>query len=146
MLLAVCVVATAVLAYFALNDKEKVLDVQTQTYVYGVKPQYRYPLYVFANGIWFCAILLALAAVIVRFHTYSYRGHEVGVYLGFSCAYLVIDDAVVAQSTGRFYAATPLEYDLYGVKVLLTLQYVTLYKYTQCMGKYSLSVGDDVLH
>jgi len=145
-LLTVCVVTTVVLAYLAASDKEKVLDVQTQQYVYGIKPQYRYPLYVFANGIWFCAILLALASVVVRFHTYSFQGHEIGVYLGFDCAYLTVDDAVVAQNTGRFYAETPLEYDLDGVKVLLTLQYVSLYKYSLCMGKYSLVAGDEVLH
>lgn len=145
-LLMVCVVATVVLAYFAANDKEKVFDAQTQQYVYGVKLQYRYPLLVFANGVWICAILLALASVVVRFHTYSYREHEICVYLGFDCAYLLVDDAVVAQSVGRFCSVTPLEYDLDGVKVLLTLQYVSLYKHSLCLGKYSLVAGGEILH
>lgn len=144
-LLTACVIITVVLVYFALNDKEKMLDVQNQKYVYGIKPQYRYPLYVFGNGVWLCAVLFVLALVTVRFRIYCYKEHEIGVYLGFGCAYLTLDDVVVAQNTGRFYAVSPLEYDIDGVKVLLTLQYVSLYKYSLCVGKYSLIVGDEVL-
>ena len=82
---------------------------------------------------WICTL------VGVKFHSYIYNGHEISLYLGWSCAFLIVDDEIVDKHTGSFFGARPLEYDLNGEKLSLTVGSFTLNNYT-------LRAGSKILH
>ena len=86
-----------------------------------------------------CLIFLIFTLVGVKFHTYLYNEHEISLYLGWTCAYLILDDEIVDKHTGSWWGASPLKCDLDGEKVNLKVGYFTLNNYT-------LSVGKKVLH
>ena len=88
---------------------------------------------VFCLVFWFCSLIG------VKFKTYKYNGHEISLYLGWSCAYLLLDDDIVDKHKGSFVGAQPLECFLNGERVCLKVGAFTLNRYT-------LRVGNKVLH
>lgn len=132
-------IITIVLIALAINDKEEVYYEYLEEYAYYTKDKYIIPLYLF--GIWdiFCAVFWICSLIGVKFHSYDYQGHDISVYLGWSCAYLLIDDEIVDKHTGSFFGAPPLESGLNGEKVYLKVGTFTLNNYT-------LRVGNKILH
>lgn len=134
-LFVISAIITIVLICLAINDKEVVYYEYIKEYSYYTKFIYIIFLILFGT-LDICCILFWLG---VKFHSYSYQGHEISIYLGLSSVYLLLDDAVVDKHTGSFLGARPLECDLNGEKVNLTVGYFTLNNYT-------LRVGNRVLH
>ena len=135
----VSAIITIVLVCLAINDKEAVYYEYLEEYSYYVKDKYYILLYIF--GIWdiFCVVFWFCSLIGVKFQTYSYNGHEISLYLGWSCAYLLLDGMIVDKHTGSFFGAHPLECDLDGEKINLKIGTFTLNSYT-------LRVGNKVLH
>lgn len=135
----VSAIITLVLITLAINDKEKVYYGFLEEYAYYTKDKYIFLLYLF--GIWdiFCIVFWLCSLIGVKFQSYDYQGHEISVYLGWGCAYLLIDGAVVDKHTGSFLGASPLESDLDGEKVYLKVGAFTLTNYT-------LRIGNKILH
>lgn len=87
----------------------------------------------------FCLTFLFCSLLGVKFHTYKHNEHEISLYLGWSCGYLLLDDEIVDKHTGSWWGASPMECDLDGEKVFLKVGAFTLNNYTLC-------VGNKVLH
>ena len=132
-------IITIVLVSLAINDKETVYYEYLEEYAYYTKVKYIVPLYLLGTWDVFCIVFWLCSIVGVKYHTYQYNGHEIGLYLGWSCAYLLLDSVVVDKHTGSFFGARPLECDLGGEKVYLKVGTFTLNNYT-------LRVGNKVLH
>ncbi|MCM1305797.1 MAG: hypothetical protein NC037_02420 [Bacteroides sp.] len=132
-------IITIILVSLAINDKEVIYYEYLEEYGYYTKDKYIVPLYLFGTWDIFCIVFWLCSLVGVKFHSYSYQGHEISVYLGWSCAYLLLDDAVVDKHTGSFFGARPLECDLNGERVNLKVGTLTLNNYT-------LRVGNKILH
>lgn len=119
-------IVTLILVFLAIFDKEEIY--------------YEYIL-LFIIVYWdiICGVFWICSLIGVKFHTYSYNGHEISLYLGWGCAYLLLDGTVVDKHTGSFFGAPPLECNLDGEKVNLKVGTFTLNGYT-------LRVGNKVLH
>ena len=127
MLLIVSTIVSIVLFKLALQDEnENYYAYLTAALLFGIWD-------VFCVVFWFCTLIG------VKFKTFVYNGHEISLYLGWSCAYLLLDGIVVDKHTGSFYGANPLECDLNGEKVCLKVGAFTLNSYT-------LRVGNKILH
>ena len=87
----------------------------------------------------FCLVFWFCSLVGVKFKTYTYNGHTISLYLGWSCAYLILDDDIVDKHKGSFVGAQPLECFLDGERVCLKVGAFTLNRYT-------LRVGNKILH
>lgn len=132
-------IVTLILVFLAIFDKEEIYYEYLDEYSYYVKDTYNILLHIFIYWDIFCVVFWLCSLIGVKFHTYSYNGHEINLYLGFSCAYLLLDGIVVDKHTGSFLGARPLECDLDGEKVYLKVGYFTFNNYT-------LRVGNKVLH
>lgn len=109
--------------------------------LYAIKDDGTYLLYAVLVGFadLICQLFLIFTLVGVKFHTYKYKDHEIGLYLGWTCDYLILDDEIVDKHTGSWWGACPMECELDGEKVNLTVGKFTLNNYT-------LRVGNKVLH
>ena len=138
-LVLVSAIITIILAYLAATDKEVVYYEYLEYYSYYTKYEYAIALYLL--GVWdlICIIFWACSLIGVKFQSYIYKGHEISLYLGWSCAFLLLDNFIVDKHTGSFIGARPLEGDLDGEKVYLKVGAFTLNNYT-------LRVGNRVLH
>lgn len=89
--------------------------------------------YVFIFVFWLLSFRLKL-------HSYDYHGHEISIYIGFFCAFLLVDDEVVDKDAGSSYGIVFLESDLDGEIVLLKVGTGSFF------GSYTLKVGNKILH
>lgn len=132
-------IVTIVLICLAVTDKEVVYYEFLEEYGYYTKSGYIISLYIFGTWDFFCVAFWLCSLIGVKFQTYSYNGHEISLYLGWSCAYLLVDGVIVDKQTGSFFYAHPLECDLDGERICLTVGAFTLNNYT-------LRVGNKILH
>ena len=77
-----------------------------------------------------CGTFCLCSLVGVKFHSYKYKNHEISLYLGFSCGYLLIDGQIVDKHTGSFINATPMQAVLGEEVVSLKVGYLTFNKYS----------------
>ncbi len=124
-LMLISVIITAVLICLAVNDQEAV--------------NYIIALYILGTWDIFCFAFWLCTLIGVKFQSYSYKEHDISFYIGWSCAFLLLDDAIVDKHTGSFFGASPLECDLDGEKVHLKVGAFTFNSYT-------LRVGNTILH
>lgn len=128
-----------VLVSLAISDKEVIYYEYLKEYGYYTKEKYIFLLYIFGAweiicvAVWFCSLIG------VKFQKYVYNGHEISLYLGWGCAYLLLDGVAVDKHIGSFFGARPLECDLNGERVYLKVGAFTLNNYT-------LRVGNKILH
>ena len=104
--------------------------------LYAIKDDGMYLLFVVFVGIAdiFCLVFLFCTLAGVKFHTYKYKNHEISLYLGWTCDYLILDDEIVDKHTGSWRGANPIECELNGEKVILKVGAFTLNNYTLCAG------------
>ncbi|MDE6618125.1 MAG: hypothetical protein K2K13_03775 [Clostridiales bacterium] len=132
-------IVTIILVCLAINDKEVIYYEYIEEYSYYIKDKYYIALYIFGSFDFVCIVFFICSLIGVKYHTYQYNGHEIGLYLGWNCAYLLLDGTVVDKHTGSFFGAAPLQCDLDGECVYLKVGNFTLNSYT-------LRVGNKVLH
>lgn len=92
--------------------------------------------YIFIYWDVFCGLFCLASLLGVKFHTYTYKNHEISLYIGWTAYYLLLDGIIVDKCSPSLFGGSSLECDFEGEKVCLKVR---------AFG-YTLRVGNNILH